>query len=211
MLELALRKQGFNLLRIESPAQLNAAVLADWKPDWIFFPHWSWKIPSAIFNAYRCVIFHMTDLPFGRGGSPLQNLIVRGFSETVLTALQCAEDLDAGPIYLKRPLSLFGTADEILLRAARLMTEMIATIVAENPVPRPQQGEPTHFVRRGPADGSIGELSDLERIFDCIRMLDGEGYPPAFLETEHLRIEFSRASLKSDGLFADACITWKKP
>lgn len=45
-------------------------------PDWIFFPHWSYLIPAEVYENFRCVIFHMTDLPFGRGGSPLQNLIV---------------------------------------------------------------------------------------------------------------------------------------
>jgi methionyl-tRNA formyltransferase len=152
----------------------------------------------------------MTDLPFGRGGSPLQNLVVRGCSQTVLTALKCVENLDAGPIYLKKPLSLSGNADEILLRAANLMSEMISTIVAEHPEPQPQEGVPTYFVRRGPADGNIGELGDLGRIFDYIRMLDGDGYPPAFLETDCLRMEFSRARLKSDELFAHVRITRKK-
>ncbi len=26
---------------------------------------------------FECVCFHMTDVPYGRGGSPLQNLIIR--------------------------------------------------------------------------------------------------------------------------------------
>ena len=55
----------------------------------------------------------MTDLPFGRGGSPLQNLITRGISKTKISALRCNEEIDAGPIYLKRPLSLHGSAEEI--------------------------------------------------------------------------------------------------
>ena len=32
---------------------------------------------QEIHENYKCIIFHMTDLPFGRGGSPLQNLISR--------------------------------------------------------------------------------------------------------------------------------------
>ena len=42
----------------------------------------------------------MTDLPFGRGGSPLQNLIVRGYKETMLSAIKCVGEVDAGPIYI---------------------------------------------------------------------------------------------------------------
>ena len=41
----------------------------------IFIPHWSFIIPKEIYQNFECILFHMTDLPFGRGGSPLQNLI----------------------------------------------------------------------------------------------------------------------------------------
>ena len=47
----------------------------------------------------------MTDLPYGRGGSPLQNLIVRGHKHTMISAIKCVKELDAGPIYLKKPLT----------------------------------------------------------------------------------------------------------
>lgn len=87
----------------------------------------------------------MTDLPFGRGGSPLQNLIVRGINETQLTALRCVAALDAGPIYMKRRLSLFGTDEEILLRASKLTEEMIESIVSEQPTPQPQVGGADKF------------------------------------------------------------------
>ena len=41
----------------------------------------------------------MTDVPYGRGGSPLQNLIVRGYSEIKLTVLQMVKAFDAGLVY----------------------------------------------------------------------------------------------------------------
>lgn len=56
----------------------------------------------------------MTDLPYGRGGSPLQNLIKRNIENTKISAIKVVKDLDAGDIYLKRDLNLNGTADEIL-------------------------------------------------------------------------------------------------
>ncbi len=71
---------NFNLevLRIRDPKDLEVSKLLEFSPRYIFFPHWSWIIPKEIYEKFECVIFHMTDLPFGRGGSPLQNLIVRG-------------------------------------------------------------------------------------------------------------------------------------
>ena len=44
----------------------------------------------------------MTDLPFGKGGSPLQNLIMRGYKHSKLSSIKCAEKIDSGPIYLKK-------------------------------------------------------------------------------------------------------------
>jgi methionyl-tRNA formyltransferase len=60
----------------------------------------------------------MTDLPFGRGGSSMQNLISRGICQTKLSAIQCVEEIDAGDIYLKKDFSLKeGSAKELYLKA----------------------------------------------------------------------------------------------
>lgn len=202
-------KLSLNIQRMRAREDLDLQRLEDISPRYIFFPHWSWKIPREVYDRFECVIFHMTDLPFGRGGSPLQNLISRGIYETRLSALRCVEQLDAGPIYLKRPLSLYGTAEEILVRSSKLMEEMIEKIIYEQLQPIPQEGKPVVFNRRSPADGDLSGLEHLEQVFDFIRMLDGEGYPPAFIETKHLRFEFSRASLRLGEVVADVRITKK--
>lgn len=97
--------------------QLTLENVKKINPRYLFFLHWSWKVPKEIIKNYRCVCFYMTDVPYERGGSPLQNLIIRGHRTTKLTALKMAEAFDAGPVYLKKPLSLEGRAEEIYLRA----------------------------------------------------------------------------------------------
>ncbi|MEA1884491.1 MAG: hypothetical protein U9N62_08245 [Thermotogota bacterium] len=76
--------------------------------------------------------------------------------------------------------------------------------------PKEQQGEITPFKRRKPEESNIENLKTLEQIYDNIRMLDGEGYPKAFIETDQFKVEFSRASLKQDGIITDAKIILKK-
>ena len=93
--------------------ELTEKMVEEFSPNYIFFPHWSYYIPESIYEKYECVVFHMTDLPFGRGGSPLQNLIVRGIKTTKISAIKVVDGLDAGPIYLKENLELYGTAQEI--------------------------------------------------------------------------------------------------
>lgn len=201
---------GWECILLREKEEITFDNLRRLQPAYAFFPHWSWIVSQDVFETFECIIFHMTDVPFGRGGSPLQNLISRGIYETKLTALRCVKEVDAGPIYCKRPLSLHGNAEEIYMRASAEIEEMIITIINEQPIPQPQQGSPVHFARRKPHESSISTLTNLRGIYDFIRMLDAEGYPPAFLENEHLRLEFRRAALRSDHITADVTIRLKK-
>ena len=197
-------KSTFKL--ITDKASLNIDNLEQLAPEYIFFPHWSDIIPAAIYENFQCVIFHMTDLPYGRGGSPLQNLIVHGHQQTVISAIQCVKDLDEGPLYLKRPLSLLGNAEEIYIRANESIEEMIVEILRERPVPRQQVGEVVHFQRRKPEQGDWSTVQSLEEVFDYIRMLDAEGYPSAFVKVGPFRLEFTRASRRTNHIHADVKI-----
>lgn len=197
--------QRFEL--VTDPGNLTIERLAAINPRYIFFPHWSHRIDPVVFNRFECVIFHMTDLPFGRGGSPLQNLIAQGIYETQITALRCAEGMDAGPVYLKRPLSLHGAAQEIYMRASTIIEDMIVDILNTRPIPVPQQGEPTFFKRRNPDQSNLAKVKTLEEAFDLVRMLDADGYPHAFLEAGPFRLEFTRVARKTDYLLADVRIT----
>jgi methionyl-tRNA formyltransferase len=197
-------------LHITQKEDFTAEKLAEINPQYVFIPHWSYIIPKQIFENYTCVVFHMTDLPFGRGGSPLQNLIVSGLTETKISAIKVEEGLDTGDVYLKRPVSLHGTAEEIFIRMATLIKGMIEEVIANNTQPVPQQGEPTVFKRRKPEDSNVAHLETIEQLYDYIRMLDCEGYPNAFAEMGNFRLEFTRASVKGDeSIIADVRITKK--
>lgn len=172
---------------------LTEEAIASIDPSMIFLLHWSWKVPRAIIDQYECVGFHMTDLPYGRGGSPLQNLIARGHRETRICAIRLDHGMDTGPVYLRRPLGLDGSAESIYKRATELSLQMAVEIVRERPEPRPQVGEPVVFRRRRPAQSEILDCDSAEKVFDLIRMLDAAEYPKAFLEHAGFRFEFSDA------------------
>ena len=177
-------------------------------PRYIFFLHWSWMVPAEIVNKYECVCFHMTDVPYGRGGSPLQNLILRGHENTRLTALKMVEELDAGPVYLKEDLYIgSGSAEKIYIRATYKAAEMIKRITSEEPEPVPQEGKVTIFQRRQPEESEIPDLKSLQQLHDFIRMLDAEGYPKAFLNYRGFRFEFSRSALEGGRIVAETTIT----
>lgn len=193
---------------ITDPDELTVARLATIQPRYIFFPHWSHKVPAAIVDRYECVCFHETDVPYGRGGSPIQNLIERGHTDTVVTALRMVEELDAGPVYGKRPLSLLGLAEEIYLRSASIIFEMIEAIATREPTPSAQSGKPTAFRRRTPEQSSFPrDAQTLAAVFDHIRMLDAEQYPHAFLEYGDFHMEFTRPVLRTGRIEAAVSIS----
>jgi methionyl-tRNA formyltransferase len=199
-----------SILEISSKEELTVDNLSKFSPSFVFLPHWSHIIPEVILDKFTCVVFHMTDLPFGRGGSPLQNLISRDIFETKVSAIKCVKDIDAGPIYLKRNLSLYGNAEEIYIRATKIVEEMIVWILQNNPEPTEQTGDVVIFQRRKPDQSNIDGITDIEKLFHHIRMLDAEGYPAAFFETDFFRFEFSRASLKRGRIVADVEIKEKQ-
>jgi methionyl-tRNA formyltransferase len=185
-------------LLINRKEEFNISNLQFHQPTKIFIPHWSHIIPKEIYENYECLVFHMTDLPFGRGGSPLQNLIVRGFKSTKISAIKVEKGIDTGPVYLKRELNLEGTATTIFKRSTSVIKEMIFQIIDQNIKPIAQFGEITEFKRRKPEESNMMDLNELDQVYDYIRMLDCEGYPNAYVETKNFKIEFFNADLKTN-------------
>jgi len=184
-------------------------VLTDTKPRYIFFLHWNWKVPPEITDNYECINFHMTSLPYGRGGSPLQNLIVGMVYATEVTAHRMTQEIDGGHILSQRPMLLHGTAEEMYLQANYLMAAMIDEIIHGKFIERPQAGKPVYFNRRTPEQSELPENMTLPRAYDYIRMLDAETYPKAFIQLGNLRLEFSHACRYTDRVEAHVTITEK--
>ncbi|NCU31591.1 MAG: methionyl-tRNA formyltransferase [Candidatus Moranbacteria bacterium] len=200
----------FNVKIFSTKQELSMRALRQFDPAFIFFPHWSWIIPKQIHENFVCVGFHITDLPYGRGGSPLQNLIVRGCAMTKISAFRISEEMDGGPVYLKKNLTLEGTAESILTRTAEIVfKKMIPEIINKKMIPEIQKGRLVKFQRRTYQDGNLVNAKTMKQIFDYIRMLDGEGYPPAFLEFGDFIVEFSGAHWHGRNLKANVNIRKK--
>jgi len=193
---------------IKHPDELTVDRILQIKPRYIFFPHWSEKIDKEILELSTCVCFHETDVPYGRGGSPVQNLIIRGHRETVVSALQMTTKLDEGPVFLKRNVSLEGIGEEIFLRISEVVSDMIYYIAKNNPKPVPQKGKVIVFKRRIPSQSSVPkDIDNLNNLFDFLRMLDADGYPKGFLDYGPFRFEFSRPALRTGKIVVDTTIT----
>ena len=117
-------------------------------PRYVFCLNWSQKIAGPLVTRHTFVNFHCTDLPYGRGGGPLENLIRLGHTHTVITAHRMTNELDAGPVYGKwGPISLAGTKEQICQRFIGPCAALMRWMVEEEPEPTPQIGEPVLFQR----------------------------------------------------------------
>jgi len=198
-----------NFTYINNKEDLNKENLDRISPRYIFFPHWNWKVSSDIFDTYECVAFHTAPLPYGRGGSPIQNLIMQDFKESPVNALKMSENIDSGPIYESMDISLLGSMSDIFPRIAKKVELMIINIINNEPMPIDQIGEPTFFKRRKPSDSEIPEDYSIDQLYNHIRMLDAPDYPKAFIDLGSKGIEFSQVEKIGDELHAVVTIKSK--
>lgn len=197
-----------NWVEISQPAELTPEFVAAVNPEFIFFPHWNARIPPEIFERWECVVFHTAPLPFGRGGSPIQNLIERGFSSSPVHALRAVEEMDAGPILTTRQVDLSGSLREIFSRVGVLVGDMIVELLESPIVAKEQEGSVFKFQRRLASASLISGRESSIEIYDKIRMVDYEDYPRAHILFGSYKLVFTNAEI--DGEEVSATVSFQK-
>jgi methionyl-tRNA formyltransferase len=193
---------SLNIIEIKTKNELNLELLETINPRYIFFPHWNWKVGSEIFERYECVVFHTAPLPFGRGGSPIQNLILRNIEKTPVCALRMTEILDGGPIYDSIEATLDGTITQILSKIAVCVEKLIIKICQENIEPKEQSGDVVTFNRLTYADNELKSEYSIKELYNRIRMVDGEGYKNAYINFGDYKIDLTDSQLKNNEIVA---------
>ena len=200
MLYKKLKKRYKSMILISKPSELNYRHLKKLNPKYIFLPDWSWIIPKKITDEFTCVCFHESDLPHFRGGSPLQNQIIRNLKKTKTSAFIMTDKLDDGDILLKRNLSLEGNLDDIFERMIKNDYDMITKIISGKFKRRKQTGEVSIYKRRKPSQSELKTLNHSKiYLHNFIRMLS-DPYPNAFLKIGNHKIIFKSSSFDGKNL-----------
>lgn len=187
----------YKFILIKDKRKLTCQNIKKINPKIIFFPDWSWIVPNEIIKDYKCVCFHESNLPKFRGGSPLQNQIIRGIKKTKTTAFIMTEKLDGGNILLQKDLSLDGSIDDIFSRMKKNDCEMIIKIISGKYKVKKQIGKPSLYKRRKPEESELKHLNFSKTyLYNFIRMLD-DPYPNAFIKIGKHKIVFK--AVKYDG------------
>lgn len=140
--------------------------------------------PEALARNALNLVVHASDLPRGRGFSPLVWQVLEGRSEIPVCLIEAVEAADAGPVRLRETLRLEGHElnAEMRERLGRLIVDMCRRLAADPAAcpPQPQQGEASWYRRRGPEDSRLDPEASLAVQFDLLRVVDNERYPAFF-------------------------------
>ena len=194
------------IIVLKNKKQITKKNLDKIKPHIIFFPHWSYKVNQTIIKKYNCVCFHTAPLPFGRGGSPIQNLILKKIVKSPVCAIQMTDKIDAGPIYLKKTINLSGTLEEIFSRISLVIIQMIKIMIKKKIVPKNQSGKIFIFKRIKRNQSEIKREKTINEVFDKIRMLSADEYPHAFIKKNNLKIFFTKPVMGKNFISCNAKI-----
>lgn len=161
--------------------------IIDYNPDIILFYGWSWIVPKDLLLKYKCLMLHPSPLPLFRGGSPIQNQIIRGHLDTKLSIFIMNNEIDAGPIVAQEKMSLDGNISDIFKRMTQIGTKLTIQLLEEGFFPVEQDEKLATYYKRLSPDKSEITLKELEEesslyLYNKIRMLQ-DPYPNAFIRT----------------------------
>jgi len=187
---------GDQWLLVTDKRSCNKEFIDKLKPAIIFFYGWSWIVPGEIVNNYCCLCLHPSPLPRYRGGSPIQNQIMAGETESAVTIFKMNGELDAGDIVFQEEMSLAGYLQNILIRIEKLGIKGTIKIIEDynnDYVGGKQQDneKATYCKRRTPEQARIyfGGLvkHDVDYFYNLIRCSQPP-YPECYIEFDRGRL-----------------------
>lgn len=155
--------------------------------DFCFCLSFSQLLPSNIRQQFKhTLVVHESDLPAGKGWSPLAWQIIEGKKRIPVTLFEAVEEVDSGSIYAQRWIEFEGHELVDVLREgqARATQEICKWFIDHYPVSlseaREQQGQESYYARRRPQDSELDPKKTIVEQFDLLRAVDNERYPAWF-------------------------------
>ena len=144
-------------------------------------------VPPLIRQQFKhTLVVHESDLPAGKGWSPLSWQILEGKNRIPITLIEAADEVDSGLIYAQRWVDFEGheLVDELREGQARATKEICQWFVDRYPESlseaREQQGRESFYARRRPKDSQLDPNKTIAEQFNILRVVDSERYPAFF-------------------------------
>ena len=106
--------------------------------SYIFFFHWPDIVSSRVYENCECVVVHTSNLPHGKGGSPLQNQIIDRVVQTKVNLLKMTKEIDGGDIYCSSSITLQGSLYDVWMSIATVTEGLILDVLTTPPSPQRQ-------------------------------------------------------------------------
>jgi methionyl-tRNA formyltransferase len=136
-------------------------------------------------NQYNLVV-HESDLPQGKGWSPLTWQILEGKNAIPITLFEAQEKVDSGVIYNKTTIDLEGheLIEEIKhlqgLATQKLILDFLKNIDQMKGIE--QEGKESFYPKRTEKDSELDPSKSIDEQFDLLRVCDNERYPAFFMK-----------------------------
>jgi methionyl-tRNA formyltransferase len=130
------------------------------------------------------IVVHASDLPAGRGWSPLQWQVMEGKDTIPLTMIEAAAGADEGPYYLKSSIRLDGTEllpemrNKMALEIIKMCTQYAEQ--RDKLMPIEQVGDSTFYPRRNNKDDEVDIDKTVRELFSQLRVADNDRHPLYF-------------------------------
>ena len=135
-------------------------------------------------NKHNLVI-HESDLPKGKGWSPLTWQVLEGKNIIPITLFEAVESVDSGDIYLQEFIHLDGSEllEEIKHKQGLYTKKLILEFIKRYPniQGKPQQGKESFYPKRSPKDSQLDINKTIKEQFNLLRVVDNERYPAYFI------------------------------
>lgn len=174
---------------------LESSVEALRGGEFLFLVSCTQFVEKAVRDRFKHVlVLHESDLPKGRGWSPVAWQILEGRDVITVSLIEAEDKIDAGRIWAQEdvyiPRSELATGiSRIIWRAKkRLMIKALCGKCA----PRDQEGGATYYKRRTPDDSRLDPHKTIAEQFDLLRICEPR-FPAFFDHRGHrYKVEVSR-------------------
>lgn len=143
------------------------------------------KIFKALNKNKHNLVVHESDLPKGKGWSPLTWQILEGKNEIPITLFEAEDGVDSGVIYFQDVIHLEGNElnDEIKNKQGEATNDLIIKFINSYPnvAGKEQKGKEYFYPKRTPKDSELDIHKSIEEQFNLLRVCDNERYPAWFV------------------------------
>jgi len=140
--------------------------------------------PNILSKNLLNLVVHASDLPRGRGFSPLKWQIIEGKSTIIVSLLEAVSLADAGRIFLKNKIVYRG--NELLNEMQNILGKkcnaMCLNFLSKEMFPKgkAQIGKPTYYKKRTIEDQKIDPYKSIYSQFNKLRVADNTRFPTFF-------------------------------